>query len=458
MKKYIYTFAFGLLSLTGISQTIAVSSFAAGLSGPVEITHAGDERLFVVQQSGQIKIVNPDGSVNPTNFLNISSLISSSGERGLLGLAFHPQYASNGFFFVNYTRSGDGATVIARYSVSGDPNVADNTSGQTILTVSQPFSNHNGGTIKFGPDGYLYIGMGDGGSGGDPGNRAQNLADNLGKMLRIDVDNGDPYAIPSDNPFVGTTGNDEIFYYGLRNPWKFSFDRENGDLWIADVGQGEVEEINKLEAPLENSGLNLGWRCYEGSVVFEDAGCPAASTLTMPYAEYTHTATGGCSITGGYVYRGNLYPNFQGIYFFADYCKSEIGTVGATGNLGFTTNLSFAGNITTLGENSNGELFVAGGNTIYRIYDPTMGTDDFARAGFKIHPNPSDGEFFLDLPTSVYPAKLSLVDDAGRIVYNENLEASLSGPVQAPELSRGIYLVHLEDREGNTYSSKLSIN
>src|SRR5690554_2313016 len=269
MKKTILSL-FMALGLTSMAQTIILTPFATGFSDPVEIAHCGDDRLFIVQQGGAIKVVNSDGSVNAENFLNLSSLISTGSERGLLGLAFHPNYESNGYFFVNYTNTS-GNTVIARYSVSNsNPNVADPSSGVILLTINQPFSNHNGGCIKFGPDGYLWISMGDGGSGGDPNNNGQNKSSLLGKMLRIDVD-GETYTSPSDNPFVGTDGADEIWAYGLRNAWKFSFDRETGDVWIADVGQNAIEEINH-ESSTE-PGLNYGWRCYEGNNTYNTSGC-----------------------------------------------------------------------------------------------------------------------------------------------------------------------------------------
>jgi glucose/arabinose dehydrogenase len=267
MKKLLLFTVF-CITTSLFSQTISLQSFATGFSSPVAIVNAGDSRLFVVQRGGAIRILNANGTINGTNFLTIpSTTVLSGGERGLLGLAFHPNYATNGYFYVNYTRVGDGATVVARYSVSAtDPNVANPASAQILLTVTQPYSNHNGGSLAFGPDGYLYIGMGDGGSGGDPQNYAQNINSLLGKMLRIDVDNGTPYSIPTGNPFAGATpGADEIWAVGMRNPWKFSFDKNTGDLWIADVGQSSIEEINK--ALSTDAGLNYGWKCYEGNSV-----------------------------------------------------------------------------------------------------------------------------------------------------------------------------------------------
>ena len=308
--KRIFTLLLVQLSLFTFAQSIGLTPFATGFSSPVEITHPrDDDRLFVVQQGGAIRILNTNGSINSTNFLTLTSTtISTGGERGLLGLAFHPNYATNGYFYVNYTNPA-GNTVIARYTVSANPNVANAASGTIILTVAQPFSNHNGGSIKFGPDGFLYIGMGDGGNAGDPGNRAQNSNENLGKMLRIDVDSASPYGIPPTNPYLGIEGNDEIWAIGVRNPWKYSFDRSTGDLWIADVGQYQIEEINHVTNT--TPGLNFGWNCYEGNSVYSTCTIPA--TYVFPVAQYTHSA-GACSITGGFVYTGSLYPNFLNHY------------------------------------------------------------------------------------------------------------------------------------------------
>lgn len=266
MKK-LTTILCTMCVILSFAQDLELDLFASGFNRPVNIKHAGDDRLFVVEQDGFIKIVNSDGSVEPTNFLDIDDRVRSIGnEQGLLGLAFHPDFASNGYFFVNYTdNSGD--TVISRFSRIGvNPTIADPNSELIILTYTQPYSNHNGGELQFGPDGYLYISSGDGGSGGDPQNNAQNLNSLLGKLLRIDVNNStasNPYEIPADNPFIGdAAARDEIWAYGLRNPWKFSFDALTDDLWIADVGQNAREEINLV--PSTDAGLNYGWRCYEG--------------------------------------------------------------------------------------------------------------------------------------------------------------------------------------------------
>ncbi|HKS23893.1 MAG TPA: PQQ-dependent sugar dehydrogenase [Thermoanaerobaculia bacterium] len=346
------------------AQQIALQQVTAGFSAPLGIVSAGDARLFIVQQGGTIAIW--DGTrILPTPFLDIHNLISSGNERGLLGLAFHPHYATNGLFFVHYTApSGD--VTIARYSVSADPNRADFASGAVLLTIPHSqFGNHNGGQLQFGPDGYLYIGVGDGGGAGNPSNSAQDLNQLLGKILRIDVDRP-PYAIPSGNPFPARG---EIWAYGLRNPWRFSFDRETGDLWIGDVGQNLYEEVD-LQPAASAGGENYGWRLMEGFHCFNAATCPTTG-LTMPILEYSHSL--GCSITGGYRYRGARFPRLRGVYFYADYCSGTIW--GATQTNGtWSSKIMLTTNkipFTSFGEDSNGELYVvSGGGTLYQIVDP----------------------------------------------------------------------------------------
>lgn len=457
--KTIFTSLFSLITIFCFSQTIGITQFATGFSSPVEIAHpAGDSRLFVVQQGGAIKILNSNGTTNATNFLTLTTAtITTGGERGLLGLAFHPNYAVNGYFYVNYTNTA-GNTVIARYSVnSTNPNIADPTSAMILLTVVQPYANHNGGSVKFGPDGYLYIGMGDGGSGGDPGNRAQNITENLGKMLRIDVDSASPYGIPPTNPYVGVTGNDEIWAIGVRNPWKFSFNRLNGDMWIADVGQNAVEEIDKIAFP-QTPGLNFGWRCYEGTATYNTAGCVAASAITMPFAQYTHAATTGCSITGGYFYTGTMYPNFQNKYFFADYCLSRIGTVNSAGVISYSATLPGGLSFTTFGEDINGELYVADINAgvIYKIKDTSLGVNTFSKGDLKLYPNPATSEVFLSGSNITYPASISISDMNGKLLSNQSLSEA-GQAIKTDLLKTGMYLVSIKDNSGADYSSKLVI-
>ncbi|WP_286925782.1 PQQ-dependent sugar dehydrogenase [Flavobacterium sp. UBA4197] len=446
-----------MLLVTGIcfSQTVALESFGTGFSSPVEITHAGDTRLFVVERGGAIKILNANGTVNPTPFLNLSGIISSGGERGLLGLAFHPNYSTNGFFYVNYTNT-TGNTVISRYSVnSGNPDVANTSSASILLTITQPYSNHNGGSVKFGPDGYLYIGMGDGGSGGDPENRAQNINELLGKMLRIDVNNGTPYGIPANNPYVGIAGADEIWAIGVRNPWKFSFNRSNGDLWIADVGQNNFEEINKVSST--QAGLNYGWRCYEGNAAYNATGCAAQSTMTFPLAVTTHSA-GNCSITGGYVYTGTTYPNFQNKYFFTDYCASKIGMVDNSGNITYSAN--FSGNsFVTFGEDNNGELYVGSINngTIYKIKDSSLGTSDFSKTAFTVYPNPARAEINIKSSGSNFPTEVTVFDMNGKQVAFQKTQNPELNTIKTSHLATGLYLLHIMDNNGNTATHKLAV-
>jgi len=370
----------GILMLTGAESMVQAISIdlvpvAGGFSLPVDITHAGDDRLFVVEQRGLIKIIDGTGTVLPTPFLDLTSLVSQSGnERGLLGLVFHPSYGSNGFFYVNYTSSlSSHETTISRFSVTANPDIADFASETLLLTVAQPFTNHNAGDLAFGPDGYLYIPTGDGGSGGDPGNRAQNPLDFLGKMLRIDVDSGLPYAVPPSNPFVGDPGTlDEIWALGLRNPWRFSFDGLTGDMWIGDVGQGSWEEID-LQPVLSPGGENYGWRCYEGNAPFNTSGCGPIGNYTFPVFEYANAGS-NCSVTGGFVYRGPVYPGMYGHYLFGDYCSGLIWSLYPDGMGGFNlTQIHDMADfeLVSFGEDYLGELYVSGHSSgnIYQVIE-----------------------------------------------------------------------------------------
>lgn len=340
---------------------LALEGVIQNLDQPVFLTAPpGDaNRLFVVERPGRIRIVQ-NGALFPRPFLDIADLTSLEGERGLLGMAVHPDYAQNGQFFVHYTDAASGGTRIARYNVSGDPDVADPASGMIVLEVSQPFSNHNGGSIAFGPDGMLYIALGDGGSGGDPLGNGQNRGTLLGAVLRIDIDSGDPFVIPPDNPFVDTPGaRPEVWAYGLRNPWRMSFDRSTGDLYIADVGQSQVEEVN-VQAASSPGGENYGWNIMEGGTCFGGGGCETAG-LTLPVAEYDHDV--GCSITGGYVYRGLAIPGATGRYFYGDFCsgfvRSFVLSMGqATDPADHTSQIGPGESIASFGEDGVGELYI----------------------------------------------------------------------------------------------------
>ncbi|HEX8241998.1 MAG TPA: PQQ-dependent sugar dehydrogenase [Longimicrobium sp.] len=335
---------------------IQLVEVARGFDQPIYVTSpAGDARLFVVEQTGRIRIIQ-NGQVLPTPFLDVSGLISAGGERGLLSMAFHPGYASNGFFYVDYTdRNGD--TRVVRYHVSSNPNQADPASAQLVLTVAQPFANHNGGLLMFGPDRKLYVALGDGGSGGDPQGNGQNFAALLGKILRLDVDAGQPYAIPADNPFVGQTGRrGEIWITGVRNPWRFSFDAASGLLYLADVGQNAWEEVNVVQA--NRGGLNLGWNLMEGMHCYNAATC-SQQGLTLPVLEYGHGD--GCSITGGYVYRGSAIPALRGHYFYSDYCSGWLRSFrwdGAQAADQRQWEVGSLGNVTSFGEDANHELYL----------------------------------------------------------------------------------------------------
>ena len=372
------------------SAAVIWNKVYSGFSSPVEITnaHDGSQRIFVVQQSGKIRIIK-GGAVLATPFIDLGATgldaIAAGGEQGLLGIAFHPQYATNGQFYVNYTRKSDGATVIARYLASaGNADVADPSSGTILLTIAQPEANHNGGAVKFGPDGFLYIGMGDGGGGNDQHGTIGNGQDKstlLGKILRIDVDNGgaNPYAIPPGNPYAsGVGGRREIFAIGVRNPWRMSFDRATGDFWFGDVGQGAVEEVDMLPAGT-GAGTNFGWRIMEGSSCTGLASPPIPcndASLKLPIVEYTHAL--GCSVTGGYVYRGAAVPALAGQYLYGDFCTGRIWAaqrVGAgpwaaaeLGSTGYS--------VSTFGEDEAGELYFANyaNGDIYQFADSAANT------------------------------------------------------------------------------------
>ncbi len=352
---------------------IGIETYATGFTAPLYVTNAGDgsKRLFVVEKRGTIEILH-DGKKNDQPFLDISSLIDSiSTERGLLGLAFHPKYKDNGQFYVDYT-DVNGNTVIAQYKVSSNADTADPQSAKILLHIDQPFPNHNGGQLAFGPDGYLYIGMGDGGSAGDPFKNGQNTNALLGKILRIDVDSGDPYGIPKDNPFAdGKNGRPEVWAIGMRNPWRFSFDRATGDLYIADVGQNTYEEVDVQPAKTPG-GVNYGWNVMEGKHCFPDSANCDQTGLTTPVAEYTHDS--GCSITGGYVYRGSVFPRLQGTYFFSDFCSGRIWALQHTGDDWQTVQaLDKSGAISSFGEDESGEVYLTDLNSgnIYHLVDKT---------------------------------------------------------------------------------------
>jgi glucose/arabinose dehydrogenase len=380
----------------------------SGFKGVVDLANAGDGsgRLFLVQQLGRILIYRK-GQDMQTTFLDIQRRVESrEEEQGLLSVAFAPDYATSGYFYVWYT-GGGGAMVLSRFRVSDDPEVADPDSEQIILSVAQPFANHNGGRLQFGPDGMLYLGLGDGGGAGDPQNNSQNGGTLLGKLIRIDVDpaNG-TYAIPPGNPFASNGSiRDEIWALGLRNPWKISFDPVSGDLYIADVGQRQIEEVS-FQAAGAGGGQNYGWNIMEGSQCYGGGGCNQAG-LTLPVAEYTHDD--GCSITGGEVYRGNDYPAMQGIYFYGDFCSGKVWGLSRDGSQWVSTLLTDTNHlITTFGLGEDGNVYMS--SQTQGVY---LLSDGEPVSSFTINPGMNDA--WYDRETDGQGFLISVFEESGLV-------------------------------------------
>ena len=440
--------------LNAFSQTIELTEFADGFSSPLALKNAGDERLFVVEQGGVIKIVDLNGVVNTTPFLDIQSIVNAGGERGLLGLAFHPEYQTNGRFFVHYSNSS-GDTQISEFSVSAsNPDIANPNSEVMLLTVSQPFSNHNGGTIAFGPqDGYLYIGLGDGGGGGDTNNNAQNTTLLIGKLLRIDIDtqsDGNNYGIPSDNPFIGDPNTrDEIWALGLRNPFRFTMDPETNSIWIGDVGQNAREEVNR--ASLTQAGLNYGWRCYEGNAPFNTSGCPDESELTFPVFDYSWN--GGGSVIGGYVYRGDLYADLQDVYVFGD-IDGMISTLDIDDN--YINQGQFPGTWVAFGQDINKELYSVNlGGSIFKIAGGVLSVDENQSNNVIIYPNPANDIVSIKLQTQVME-HLKISDVKGSIIYTETLQSNQK-QLNTSSFAKGMYFITITTKQGAKFVKKLMI-
>lgn len=451
-----------LFNINIFSQTTLVNAFPnLTFPAPVDIQHSGDgtNRLFIVGQTGIIYVVENNRSESDKKvFLDISDRVIMGGEKGLLGLTFHPDYENNGYFYVNYTAENPGLkTRISRFSVTSDPNAADPGSELILIEQDQPYENHNGGQVAFGSDGFLYIALGDGGSSGDPQNRAQNKQTILGKILRIDVNaiSGNlSYGIPKDNPFVGNTDGfrEEIFAYGLRNPWRFSFD--NNTIWCADVGQSDWEEINIIE-----SGKNYGWRLMEGNHCYNPPqNCDTISGLTRPIWEYSHFG-GGFSVTGGYVYRGSEVPELSGKYIYGDYVSKKIWTLTYDFiNPAVNEHLLDApGYITSFGRDQNGEIYICldtqDGGKIYKIAKVT-GTDQGNSANpddyylSPVFPNPFNPStsisFYLPEPGTI---KLEIISTSGEVLKVLKNEQMMSGSHSiiwnAESLPSGIYFIRL---------------
>jgi glucose/arabinose dehydrogenase len=441
---------------TWAQPQIQLELYADGFSRPVDIANAGDFRLFVVEQGGTIRIVDSANSIKPVPFLDISDRVrNNASEQGLLGLAFHPEFEDNGYFFVNYTID-DWSTRVSRFQVdSTNASLADPNSETIFLTYSQPFINHNGGDMAFDPDGYLMISSGDGGSGGDPGDRAQDGQTLLGKILRIDVDNGNPYAIPSDNPFVDSANIlDEIWSLGWRNPWRFSFDRLTKDMWIADVGQDKFEEVS-FEPAGSPGGYNYGWRCYEGFLPFNTNNCNIADPVTDPIFAYEHSDTTGRSITGGFVYRGSDYLDLYGHYVMGDYRSGYFWTISQDSTNHFQVHaqgkLMGTNQCSSFGENLYGELFVAGvrEGKVYQVTTPNATSrESLIEQNINIYPNPWIDILNIELESLDFTfSSLELSDLNGRIIRQISLQNETSIQLDRDEIPTGLYFLRLNGKQ-----------
>ena len=467
---------FAVTATDGQAQVSLVRVFPSlTFSSPVDLQHAGDgtNRLFVVEQAGRIRVFsNSPGVSSSAVFLDITNKVRSGNELGLLGLAFHPNYSSNGLFYVNYTAGFIGnagnplRTIIARYQVSAsDPNKADSLSEQIVLTFNQPYENHNGGQIAFGPDSYLYIATGDGGSGGDPQNNAQNRSSLLGKILCIDV-GGSPYAIPPTNPYAGNLQGyrQEIYAYGLRNPWRFSFDPATGRLWTGDVGQGTREEID-IVVP----GGNYGWRIMEGFGCYSPPTCDTTG-LILPVWDYGHSSTGGYSITGGHVYHGITAPSLAGKYIYADYSSRNVWALSYSppGPAQNEFLLVSSGAISSFGVDESGELYAVDhtGGGIYRFDSASStGTNDPLPATFELgqnYPNPFNGQTVIpySLPSGAQ-ISIAVFDLRGREVARlfDGFQGAGRYSVEwdAADLPSGIYAVRFSADGASMGARKMTL-
>lgn len=466
-QTFFFTMLFLAVGIVAHSQTFSLVPHVKGFKKPVDIENTGvqnDDRLFIAEQGGRIKIIAPDKSILSTPFLDITDRVNSaSNERGLLGFAFHPHYNENGYFFVNYSDQ-DGATTISRFSVDpSDPNLALSNSEKIIMTIDQPYTNHNAGDMVFGPDGYLYFGTGDGGSGGDPQNRSQNPKELLGKMIRIDIDSEEtPYEIPNTNPYVNNPDTlDAIWAFGLRNPWKIHIDTASGLFWIADVGQNKREEINAV--PYDQPKVNYGWRCYEGIEKYNFSNCSDNTNFTLPIHDYTQESTSGCSVIGGYVYHGH-FLSMKGLYFFTDYCNGVISTLQRNIDGTYTREDVFespGSRFSSFGADIKGELFLAdlSKGTIYQLVDLTTTTEDLSNDGIEniiLYPNPTSGSIQLKWDGGHLPTDQWLVSGVSmiakqitpqlvdhRIIFDiEHLPEGFY-ILRHPKLSRGFKFVKL---------------
>lgn len=477
--------AAGMVAST--ANALTSTRVLTGLDRPTFVTApAGDDRLFVLEQPGRIRVFEADGTPLGV-FLDINTEVAFDGgndERGLLGLAFSPDYGTDGLFYVNFTNTS-GTTNVRRYQVSADPDVADDSTFDTVITVGQPFENHNGGRMEFGPDGYLYIGLGDGGSSNDPGQRAQNINELLGKILRLDVSGGmgTTYTNPPTNPFVGVAGLDEIWAYGIRNPWGVSFDTMTGDLYIADVGQFAWEEIN-VQPAASTGGENYGWRITEGNHCNIPNPCDMTGH-TLPVHEYSHSG-GRCSVTGGYVYRGTELTGVSGHYFFGEWCSDQIWSFQWDGGGGVTNFVDRTAelvpdvgtiiNISSVGTDGHGELYIVDRGSafsatgeLFKIIDTAVDVDDVAvspKSHLFAAPNPFTNETRVSLgfADDTEYVNVSIVDVQGRVV--RQLASGVIGSGQVVwdgrddsnvAVSAGVYFLQVETLDGRVSRSRVTL-
>lgn len=442
-----------LLSLFHValySQSIELSVIGKGFIKPVDISStpiSGDKRIFITEKDGRIRILHPDGKINSEAFLDVKLKVNSTAnERGLLGLVFHPEYKTNGYFFIHYTNIS-GHSTVARYKVKGDnPDIAEPSSEKIIIIVPQPFNNHNAGDLAFGPDGMLYIGMGDGGSGGDPGNRAQNPKSLLGKMLRLNINTDTTaYLIPNDNPYKNNKDTlPEIWALGLRNPWRYSIDDVKKELWIADVGQDEWEEINVV--PYNAPKLNYGWRCFEGLANFNINGCNLNIPYTKPVYVYRNVFEIGCSVTGGFVYRGTENKSLEGKYIYTDFCTGKIWALYRSPNNTWINDLLMDGNdmeYVSFGEDHNKELYLASlaSGEIHKIKQKTSSSSEWMSfKSLKISENPITDQIRITWDPEVNFSNWSIIDINGMEILSDSHKSDINGlEINTNRLLPGMY-------------------
>ena len=455
MKILYFTVVAALFPIFLSAQAFTLAPLPHEFVFPVDLAYTEDGRTFVVEQRGRIKVIEADGTLNDVTFLNIGSNISFGGERGLLGVAFHPNFEENGLLYANYTNTA-GTTIISSFRFEPSEIRVNVSSENILLRVAQPFGNHNGGCLKFGPDGHLYIGLGDGGAGNDPQDNAQNDQLLLGKMLRIAVEETGGYTIPEDNPFINTPIiPDEIWASGLRNPWRFSFDRATGDLWIGEVGQDSYEEINKVDAN-EIGGLNFGWRCLEGQEILDPRGCTDISSFHAPIYVYPTTSNIGESITGGYVYRGAAYPELQGKYIYGDYVSGKIWALQELPS-GEIVNELIAqhsrNDLSSFGEDIDGELFITGHQSgkVYRLTKnvATNSPSMLDVSTLSITPNPFGNKIRIQLETQEAQAiVIQLRNLKGQQIKESSINLQLGKNIfsfDTTTLPKGSYILSMTD-------------